>query len=100
MSALGPRPTPRDLRAASPLTEVHRPRARQAVDVVGAPGYDPIRTTGPRRETCYFAAIAAAAPAIMAALVLLAIRTARWFVRRRRARAAPFPDPLVDIGLY
>jgi len=37
----GPRPTPRSLRAASPLTEVHRPRARQAVDVVGAPAYDP-----------------------------------------------------------
>src|SRR5258708_28103705 len=37
----GPRPTPRGLRAASPLTEVHRPRARQAVDVVGAPAYDP-----------------------------------------------------------
>ena len=41
MSVLGPRPTPRDLRAASRLTEVHRPRARQAVDVVGAPAYDP-----------------------------------------------------------
>ena len=40
----GPRPTPRSLRAASPLTEVHRPRARQAVDVVGAPAYDPKRT--------------------------------------------------------
>jgi hypothetical protein len=40
----GPRPTPRDLRAASPLTEVHRPRARQAVDVVGAPAYDPYRS--------------------------------------------------------
>jgi hypothetical protein len=40
----GPRPTPRDLRAASPLTEVHRPRARQAVDVVGAPAYDPNRS--------------------------------------------------------
>ena len=39
--SLGPRPTPRGLRAASPLTEVHRPRARQAVDVVGAPAYDP-----------------------------------------------------------
>src|SRR5712672_3693921 len=39
MSPPGPRPTPRGLRAASPLTEVHRPRARQAVDVVGAPAY-------------------------------------------------------------
>ena len=28
-------------RETSPLTEVHRPRARQAVDVVGAPAYDP-----------------------------------------------------------
>src|SRR5712671_3610765 len=45
MAAIGPRPTPRDLRAASPLTEVHRPRARQAVDVVGAPAYDPNRTS-------------------------------------------------------
>src|SRR5258706_5064155 len=44
MSGLGPRQTPRDLRAASPLTEVHRPRARQAVDVVGAPAYDPSPT--------------------------------------------------------
>jgi hypothetical protein len=41
MAAYGPRPTPRGLRAASPLTEVHRPRTRQAVDVVGAPAYDP-----------------------------------------------------------
>jgi hypothetical protein len=38
-TASGPRSTPCDLRAASPLTEVHRPRARQAVDVVGAPAY-------------------------------------------------------------
>ena len=44
MSVRGPRPTPRGLRAASPLTEVHRPRARQAVDVVGAPAYDPLLT--------------------------------------------------------
>jgi hypothetical protein len=44
MTGCGPRPTPRGLRAASPLTEVHRPRGRQAVDVVGAPAYDPFRT--------------------------------------------------------
>jgi hypothetical protein len=31
-------------RETSPLTEVHRPRARQAVDVVGAPAYDPKRS--------------------------------------------------------
>jgi hypothetical protein len=43
MSGFGPRPTPRGLRAASPLTEVHRPRARQAAHVVGAPAYDPKR---------------------------------------------------------
>src|SRR6266481_10194780 len=45
-AASGPRPTPRGLRAASPLTEVHRPRARQGVDVVGAPAYDPERSFG------------------------------------------------------
>ncbi len=49
MSLPGPRPTPRGLRAASPLTEVHRPRARQAVDVVGAAAYDPLRTRGQKR---------------------------------------------------
>jgi hypothetical protein len=27
----------------SPLTEIHRPCARQAVDVVGTPAYDPSR---------------------------------------------------------
>jgi len=47
-----PKADPRDLRAASPLTEVHRPRARQAVDVVGAPAYDPLRKSGGCAHTC------------------------------------------------
>jgi hypothetical protein len=40
MSLVGPRLTPPGRPGAGPLTEVHRPCARQAVDVVGAPAYD------------------------------------------------------------
>jgi hypothetical protein len=45
MAAIGPWLTPPGRPGAAPLTEVHRPRTRQAVDVVGAPAYDPLRTS-------------------------------------------------------
>ena len=38
---------PIDSTAGGPLTEVHRPRARQDTDVVGTPAYDPYRTQRP-----------------------------------------------------
>jgi ATP-dependent Clp protease adaptor protein ClpS len=41
MSLLGPWLTPPGRPGAGPLTEVHRPCAKQAADVVGAPAYDP-----------------------------------------------------------
>src|SRR5258705_13891762 len=44
--SLGPRPPPRGQLGTSPLTELHRPRARRAVDVVGTPAYDPLRKSG------------------------------------------------------
>ena len=44
MAVYGPWPTPPGRPGAGPVTEVHRPRGRQAVDVVGAPAYDPKAT--------------------------------------------------------
>jgi hypothetical protein len=47
----GPWPTLPLRVGTGPLTEVHRPYARQAVDVVGAPAYDP-EPTWARHALC------------------------------------------------
>ena len=44
MAGFGPWLTPPGRSGAGPLTGVHRPRGRQAVDATGAPAFDPKRS--------------------------------------------------------